>query len=480
MTPLARTLRSMQSDDSARQGSPADDAATDLGLERDRRAGLTTVSAVSARAVSIAVSLMTVPLVLNYLGVERYGMWLTISSIVTLLAASDLGVGSGLLNRVTRNLAVGDDRASRVQISSAFALLSLLAGIVGLVFLLAYPFLSWGEVLAVKSSVAAAEAGPAMAIMVVIFLLGLPTSVVTQVRLARQEGYVVHLAAAAGNLVALAAVIVAVNTAAGLPVLVLALTGPLLVAVVGNGWLLFRRHAPEVRPSMRLANRRDALGLLQSGSLFFVIAVSMAVAFASDTIVVAHLIGPEAVAEYGIAYRLFVIPTVLVAAILSPLWPAYGDAIARKDADWVRRTLRRSIIGAVAIATSLAFLLVVAGQPIVDFWVQGSVAPSLGLLLGFGIWTIMSACGMAVAMFLNGANEIRLQAIAAAAMAGANILLSIWLTQRIGVSGVVWGTVIAYGALVLVPMALYAPGVVRRVASGATRDGSGGVQGSDA
>ena len=69
----------------------------------------------------MAASVVTVPLVLSHLGAERYGMWLTISSLVTLFAASDLGVGSGLLNRLTVSLAAGDERESRVQISSALA-----------------------------------------------------------------------------------------------------------------------------------------------------------------------------------------------------------------------------------------------------------------------------------------------------------------------------------------------------------------------
>jgi O-antigen/teichoic acid export membrane protein len=347
-------------------------------------------------------------------------------------------------------------------------MLSLVAATIGLVFVVLYPAVPWGRLFSVDPGIGAAEAGPATLIVLVVFALGLPASTVTQVRLARQEGYAVFIAAALGSVLALLLVVLAVQANAGLPVVVAGLTAPLLLMVVANGWLLFRRQAPELRPAAKLANLHDAAGLLRAGFLFFVIGVAATVAFASDTMILTQLIGPEAVAEYGVAYRLFMIPTVLVSAFLIPLWPAYGDAAARGDVPWIRRTLWRSLVLGLAITAAIAGVLVVLGETIIDVWVGQVVPTSPELLLGFGIWTVMSAGGVAVAMFLNGTNEIRLQAFLAVIMSIANIALSIWLTLQIGVAGVVWGTVIAYGGLVLLPMLVYVPSVLSRVSYSGT------------
>ena len=48
-------------------------------------------------------------------------------------------------------------------------------------------------------------------------------------------------------------------------------------------------------------------------------------------------------------------------------------------------------------------------------------------------------------------------------MAVANILLSIALARRIGVSGLIWGTVISYSAFVVVPYAFLVPRLVQRM-----------------
>ena len=49
---------------------------------------------------------------------------------------------------------------------------------------------------------------------------------------------------------------------------------------------------------------------------------------------------------------------------------------------------------------------------------------------------------------------MRFQVVTAVLMATANILLSIALTSRIGVAGVVWGSIIAYSVFALDPCGL--------------------------
>lgn len=464
-TSLSRLMLRMAGDG----GASGDASAMARGKERHRRAALSAASALGARGLTLGLTLVSVPLALNHLGPERYGMWLTISSIIALLSFSDLGIGYGLLNSVTRSISLGDFGQAKRQISSSLVLLGAVALILAALFIAALPVVAWDDLLAVTSPQARSESLPAIAVFVAIFLVGLPLSVATQVRIARQEGYFVHATAAIGNVVSLVALLLVVSTHQGVPALVLAMAGPPALAAVANAVLLFRRDAPELMPSLGLADMRVGLGLVRAGFLFLVLQMAMTVAFATDTLIVAQVVGPNSVAEYGVAFRLFTIPIGLVAVGVSPLWPAYGEAIARGDIAWVRVTLERSIKAALVIAVPAAILFVVFGGWIIRVWVAGTVDPPFFLLLGLGVWTIQTSIGQSVAMLLNGANELRIQAIAAAGMAVANLLLSIWLTSRIGVAGVVWGTVITYGALVLVPMALYVPGVLRRIETEGSR-----------
>ena len=53
--------------------------------ERYRRIAWSTLLSTVARLVGLATSFISVPLVVGYLGSERYGMWLTMSSLVAAL-----------------------------------------------------------------------------------------------------------------------------------------------------------------------------------------------------------------------------------------------------------------------------------------------------------------------------------------------------------------------------------------------------------
>lgn len=412
------------------------------------------------------VGLVTLPLTLNYLGPERFGIWLTLSSLVGLVAFLDLGLGNGLMNAVTRSLALGDMEGARTEVSSAAFVLMATAVALGAGLLAIFAFVPWATVLAATTPLAREEAGPAVAMFAACFLVGLPISVVSQVRLARQEGYFVHLFAAAGNVGSVLALLVVVRSSGGLPALVLALVIPPLLGAVLNGVVLFAGRGSQLRPSIRLARADVAKALLRSGFLFFVLQASIAVAITSDSLVLAHLRGPVAVADYGVVARLFLVPTGIVGAILAPLWPAYGDAIARGDYRWVAMTLRRSALGTVLFIAPAAAALVLAAQSIIPAWIGSTVQPEFALILAYGVWVVLSSMAMAGAMFLNASGQIRVQAGMAAAMAVVNLALGVVLTGTVGESGVVWASVISYSVLILVPMAVYVPAVLRRLRAG--------------
>jgi O-antigen/teichoic acid export membrane protein len=145
----------------------------------------------------------------------------------------------------------------------------------------------------------------------------------------------------------------------------------------------------------------------------------------------------------------------MLGMVLAPLWPAYGEAIARGDEQWVRRTLKRSLIMAVGIAAVLSALLVLFGDRIISVWVGHAVNPPLALLMGLGVWKVIEAGGNALAVFLNGAHVVRLQVILALITAVTSIVLKVVLVREIGAAGVVWASAIAFVSCTAIPTAFF-------------------------
>jgi len=431
--------------------------------ERYRRIAWSTVLGAAARAVGIAVSLITVPLVIGYLGNERYGMWLTISSVISILGPLDLGIGFGLLTVVADAHGRDDRLAARRAISTALLMLSVIATAAAVVVALIGRFVPWAAIFNVTSPLAAQEASVTAYVVIGLFIVGFPLGVVGIVRNAYQSGFVTSIFAIAASVLSLAFLLIAQQLQAGLPVLVLALSSAGIFAAILNGVLLFAWQRPWLRPRVRDFGAATAKRLLRIGGLFVVLQIAGVAAYQIDNLVIAQIMGAAAVPQYAVPLKLFTLAPTIVSFALMPLWPAYGEALARGDAGWVVLTLRRSIRLALAINVPASIALVLFGPAILNAWVGTAVAPTALLLVGLGIWSAMNGVVGPIAMLLNGANVIGFQAACAVLMAIGNVIVSVLLVQRIGVAGAVYGSIIAQLLFVLLPCAWYVPRVIARI-----------------
>jgi O-antigen/teichoic acid export membrane protein len=205
--------------------------------------------------------------------------------------------------------------------------------------------------------------------------------------------------------------------------------------------------------------------LLRLGFLFFVLQLTVAVAYQSDILVATRVIGPDAATTYSVTYRLFMIVPTMVNMLLLPLWPAYAESLARGDVQWVKRTLRMSIGLAVLLSGASSLALVVFAPPIIDLWVGPHVHASFALLVGMALWAVIGNSFNAVAMLLNGASVVGFQVATALTMAVTSVGASVLLANIFGVAGVVWGTVLAYVVCTAIPTAVFLPTALRRLAT---------------
>lgn len=399
-------------------------------------------------------------MVLHYLGAERYGVFATITAIAGLVGWADFGLGNGLISEVAAAQGRDDSDSTARAVSTAFFALLGLAVLLGVLFAAVYPFVPWDSIFNVSGG-AADGVGAAAAAFAVGVLMALPLGVVQRAEIGMQEMFVASAWQALGSLLGLAGIIVAVAVGASLPYLVLAVAVAPALALAGNGGELFLHRRPWLRPTLKRVDRDVAGALLRIGSLFFVLQIAIAVAYESDALVLTQILGPSAVTTYSVTMRVFLVVPALAGFVLAPLWPAYGEAISRGDTPWVRQTLRRAVKGGLLLSVSGAALLALVARPFIDVWV--GFRPPYLLIAAAAIWVIVMTLGAVLAAFLNGARVIRAQIVLALLMMTANLGLSIAFTHWVGISGVIWGSIAAESAVVVIVLAVIAPRVLRRL-----------------
>lgn len=445
------------------------DTATAEGraAERYRRAAWSTVASVAARLVALGVTLVTLPLALGYLGPERYGVWATISALAAMLTFADLGLGNGLMNAVADANGRDDRAAARTAVSSAFFILAALAVVGVALFAAAYGSVPWAAIVNASGGLAVAEAAPTMFVVFLCFAVSLPLGLIQRIQYGYQEGFLASLWAALGSIIGLVGLVAAIRAAAGLPWLVLAVMGGPVLAAALNGLVVFSGRHADLRPRFSLATKQVAFRLMRVGSLFFVLQLAVAVAYQADVVVAARILGPAAAAEYSVALRLFFLAPTLLTMVFLPLWPAYGEAITRGDLAWVRRTLVRSTAVGIAATTIGSAILLVAGREILRIWVGPVFDPPFMLLLGMALWAVVSTAFTSIAMLLNAATVMKFQVVVASIMASVSIVASVALASRFGVSGIIWGTLLAYLVCAALPTLWYVPRLLRRLEASA-------------
>src|ERR1035438_3879219 len=117
------------------------------GHERSNLAKKQILYSFFLKAISVVIGLLFVPLLLHYLDAERYGLWLTLTSIVGWFTFFDAGLGNGLRNRLTEALAQGEQQLAKEYVSTTYAIISIIFIVVLIVFYCVNPFLHWNEIL---------------------------------------------------------------------------------------------------------------------------------------------------------------------------------------------------------------------------------------------------------------------------------------------------------------------------------------------
>jgi len=433
--------------------------------ERYRRAALSALASAFSSGLSFLIGLISVPLTLGYLGRDRYGLWMTMSSLVAMFGFADLGMGNGLINALSEANGRNDREVARRYVSSAIMVIVVLTFVVAAALAAAYPFVPWSRIFNVSSPEATAEAAPATAVLFGCFLIGLPLALISRVQTAYQEGFTASLWGSLGSVLMLGGLVLVIRLRAGLPWLVLVFGAAPLIAYAFNGIALFYVQRPWLRPTWREATLRVGMRLVRLGLLFVVLQITVALTYSSDNVVIAQVLGPQAVTEYAVPAKLFNLVPVLLTTVLGPLWPAYGESIARGDIDWVKRTLIGSTLMSVALSIVICAVLVAFGNPVLRFWTRQEMNAPLSLMLGLGVWTVINAAGTAVAMFLNGAHVVRFQVIIASITGVVAFPGKFLLTRYIGIAGPIWMTIVCYVLFAGLPMAYQVPRLLAEVAN---------------
>lgn len=405
------------------------DTATPEGrsLERYRRIVLTTASGMAVRGVGVLIGLLTVPLLLSYLGKERFGLWTAITTIVTWATLFDFGLSNGLVNLISR----AHGRENRAEATQAFSTAILALGAVALVLgfcaLLALPAVSWSDLLGVRGVVDESTVRWSVAAALGSFLLSLPLSAVPQLYSGYQKTYWTNVFALAGSAVGLGVLLAAVRAEAEMPVLVLAissmglLTSLLALAFARQAlpWIEVRARHVSLVALRALSKRSFPIFLYQLGAL---------TVNETQVIILARRSDLATVTDYAIVLRLYLVIVSVIQLGTSSFMPPFREAYERGDLDWARRAFQHLQRVRLLMAIGGGLGLVLLGNTVIRVWLhRGDVAFRWPVWVALAVLLLATVWGTAYVEFLWIMDRLW-PLVVLVAMNGVTTVVLTWLT----------------------------------------------------
>ncbi len=388
------------------------------------------------KGVSIAVQLMLVPMTLNYLSTELYGVWLTVSSIILSLSFFDIGLSLGLKNRLAEAIAKNDYETGRQLVSTTYVFLCFIFIPLGVIMESVMPLIHWSHLLNVSESLNSTLVD-VMQIITIAFVLQMIFNTIGTIVAAFQKVALSNAFPVIGNAISLVVIwFLTRYTEPSLKYMAWTISYiPILVFIVSS-IILFNGRLKAIRPSFSSFNIHRVKDLFSLGIKFFVLQIQMLILQQATNFLISNISNPDYVSYYNIAYRYIGTAQMILVLILGPFWPAFTEAYVKKDFDWMKSIYRKLCKLYICVFFAIIFMAVVS--PVVySIWIGNSTHIPKAMTWTLTVYFIISAWNAIQAYLINGIGILRLSTYVTLVGMSVHIPLSYFLGQYIGAYGVI-------------------------------------------
>lgn len=389
------------------------------------------------KGATILSSLLIVPLTINYVNPNQYGIWLTLSSIIGWVVFFDLGLGNGFRNKFAEAKAQNNILLARELLSTTYFAIGVIVLFVNIIAIIANFYIDWTDILKVSPTYKD-ELQKIFFIVCTFTCINMVANVFTSLLSADQKNGYASVITAIGQYISLITIyILTLTTKGSLLNLAIFYSGiPCIVMIIASIFMFNFSSYKKYKPSLKLIKISHFRNILQLGSQFFIIYLCLIVIFQVINIVISREIGPIGVTQYNIANKYFNIIYMIITIITAPLWSAFTDAYTKKDYQWMKSMVCK-IEKCWYISIFIGVLMLILSPFFYQFWIGESVPMPIAISISMLFLIIFQSFGSIYMQMINGIGKIRIQLIAYILFAIIAWPLFTISGQYLGLSGII-------------------------------------------
>ncbi|WP_147294309.1 MATE family efflux transporter [Pontibacter diazotrophicus] len=349
---------------------------------------------------------MLVPLLLKGLGAEKYGVWQTALSVISLGSLLNFGLGNGLRNLITQLIIKGESDHISIAVWATVKTMSKIVLVA--LFLIIPLFLLYfsPSMLFANNSITGSEVTNSITIFIFFFLINLVLGLSNSIALGFNKSYLTGFVQAlyiAGCYLAL----LIFNR--------FQMLNLISVAIIFGGFqsilylIFFFYQTCLFKINVKFKGSYSLSETYNLSGKFFLVQVLSLLYLLIDNFVISRSLGAETTGEYSIVNRVFFTLINVFSILLIQFWSSVTEAQERKETLWITKALKLLFLASIGVFI-VSLIVSYFKDWLLGLWLEDNytVITSLTFYL-FAVYTLTHCINAIFINLQNGLGELKLQ-----------------------------------------------------------------------
>jgi len=380
-----------------------------------------------SKGAGLAINFVLFKILLDCIGQKEYGVWLTLNSVFAWFSFFDMGIGSGLKNKLSTSIALNQLEKAKSYVSTSYFMYTAIFTIVSIAFFFVSRFINWSDLLKIQE-IRGWELSDFISLLALLFgarfVLNLIISIGTSLQISAIvdiQGFFINITTFLLCILVLWLEICSFFTIALVHSLV-----PLLVLVVIT-IVLFKNRFKFIQPTFSSVNVDAAKELFALGNKFLFLQLSMLFLMTSSSVLISSFVSSEEVVVYNAAFRYFSVISIGFQTISFPFWAAFNDAFVKNDIIWITNAIKK-LLWVWLLFAALGLLFLFLSDKVYLIWLSDKVNIPFSLSSLLMIQVLITSWNNIFVFFCNAVNALKIQIILSLIMLFLNIPLAYLLS----------------------------------------------------
>jgi len=401
-----------------------------------------------SKVLGILAYFLTIPLLIEYLNLEEYGLWLTVSSVTSWLLLFDIGVGLGIKNVVTKLTVNNNILLLRQYVSTSYIFLLVIMLIFTTIFyIINFFFFDLSSIYNTPIHLKKAVFICNNILISSVFLLLVQKNIIFILQGLQKTGLAEFINATSILLILLVIWISNnFNLSFGgnrlVTVSIIYSIIPLFTYFTFS-FILFNTTEKAIRPTMNFFEFKLIGDISGFGIHFFVIQLTGLIMFSTDSIIISHIFDNVSVSIYNIAFRYFGLINIGFGITLIPIWPMVAKYFHEKKYDEIEN-VKNNLLKLFFTFSIIAVVMLLLSNTIYTLWIDNKLKIPFELSVSMLIYVIVICWGSIFGTLLNAMGKTSFQMKYSLIIMLINVPLCIFFSKylNLGLIGIPIGTIV--------------------------------------